>query len=416
MKESSIDYLERKRHELDYINSQLNRPLTLDPVLGPGDVWSAKIRLKGALYSEWWQRHAAYGETSGNGQSIFNLIGSQLKYGYQRYDIELAGRPFHEPIYDFAQADVVSTGFYTASGMSAIQAALTAVEHLGSGTTQLILQNDCYFETKVLAETYHDRLCLDPNRGVSTGPQVLYLDSIGIHDTISTLSRADLQGVDVVVLDTTCYGRENPLLKKIVDGVLAEDKVLILVRSHIKLDSLALEYGRLGSLCIVLSPWSAPSTRKLAGRLRAVTRDYLSKTGGFFQPQNLLPFSHQPKFHELNRQRVARLKWSNKWVASALASSFSGALTSYHHGLFLTVDYGSSRKGWQESPKALFHQLDQVGLAPMLAPGFGFDRIAIDSFIDMRNQSPVVRIAFPDLPASLLQRAVKVIEQHKEAA
>jgi hypothetical protein len=76
--------------------------------------------------------------------------------------------------------------------------------------------------------------------------QILLLDSCGPADAFKTALRGASRTLDLHVFDTTCFSSVSGHIRRILRWVRKRGIPVVMVRSHTKLDSLGVEYGRLG--------------------------------------------------------------------------------------------------------------------------------------------------------------------------
>ena len=121
------------------------------------------------------------------------------------------------------------------------------------------------------------------------GEQILWLDAPP-GQRLDAFSR-----IDLVVFDTTCFNRFSGRISRVVAWARRAKTPIILVRSHTKLDSLGIEYGRLGSAMFVGFPEISPAP---AARLQQFGRDVqelVRLLGSAALPAHFCPFSGSPR-------------------------------------------------------------------------------------------------------------------------
>jgi hypothetical protein len=210
---------------------------------------------------------------------------------------------------------------------------------------------------------------------------------------------------DLLVFDTTCFSTGSGSVRRVLNWASRSGIPIVLVRSHTKLDSLGVEYGRLGS--VVLVSWRSPfekasfSLEKLAFEMRKAVRLF----GGAAVPAHFPPFVGAAGFRSLSSRRLTTMIRNNRRMAARLAARFprpAGQLE-FTHGLYVTLapDRPVDEQEAKQIADALCRELSRDGLPIRHAGSFGFDFAAAEWFRDTLYERNVVRIAMADLPTQL---------------
>jgi hypothetical protein len=187
----------------------------------------------------------------------------------------------------------------------------------------------------------------------------------------------------------------------------------VLVRSHLKIDTLGLEYGRLGSIVIVL-PRPCQGTRaRFVRHLRRRIRDFLIKTGTGFSISSYFPLSSDPAFRRLNRRRNAVMRDNNLRCAAALSEIVhprsEARVVAYHHGRFLFLHTPSGDRSGRQAG-ALTHALLEAGICARPAPSFGYDFTSITRLTGPAfGSGDNLRVSLPDFSAEELELCIETI-------
>lgn len=411
--ETTFGYWERKNDEVALLREHLGIDGGPAIVTIP-DLVREKQYLRAQMIARFIASHPHLTE-SNLGNPGMEVDGASLGYNYQRYDMSLRRKPFAPWIYPaLASRRLCSLGFLCTSGMSAVTAVLTALDLIHGDARPLYLAPDTYFETRQFVRDYLYQL-----RPVSELPAVLVrcgvlvLDSICHVDPLARLGACALDATCAVVLDTTCYDVAAPEIERVVERCRAEGVPCVLVRSHLKIDTLGLEYGRLGSIAIVLPRPCQRARARFVRHLRRRIGDFLVKTGTGFSISSYFPLGSHPTFLRLNRRRNALMRDNNLRCAAALSEIVhprsEARVVAYHHGRFLFLHTPSGEPSGRQAG-ALAHALLEAGICARPAPSFGYDftsitRLRGPPFPDGDN----LRISLPDFSAEELEICIETI-------
>jgi len=405
--ETFEEYLHRKSHEIALLNECLNAPLDLKYPNSPAEIVSQKFQIASALKAEHAVQDWALTETAWAHPGKMRVGPFEFRYDYQRADLEVKGPPF----YAFRSCDSHDT-IYTSSGMSAISALLLATARLMTSADILVLPGS-YGETLELIEMHARHLRIvqiaNPPKDIAAAGaenRILLLDTSTPTHGIETVMSCTTPKIGLVVFDTTCFSSGSGRLARVLSWARRCRLPTVFVRSHTKLDSLGVEYGRLGSAVFVDARKPAESSaRKLLQMLANETRQAVRLFGGAALPAHFPPFAGSDAYRRLTNSRVAAILRNNRRTAryfgEALADS-AGQLN-YAHGLYLTlapklpVDEDQAR----DLADRLSRDLSKAGMPVRHAGSFGFDFAATEWFHDTESDRFMIRIAVPDLPTLL---------------
>lgn len=220
--------------------------------------------------------------------------------------------------------------------------------------------------------------------------------------------------LDLVVFDTTCCFSGSGRVRRVLIWARRCRLPIVLVRSHTKLDSLGIEYGRLGSAVFVDAKEAIQSKERELQRILAYEmRQAVRLFGGAALPAHFPPFAGNDDYRQLTDRRVAAILRNSRRATryfSQEVPGLAGQLT-YAHGLYLTlapkrtVDEGGAR----ELADQLSSDLSEIGLPVQHAGSFGFDFVATEWFSDSQSGRYMIRIAVPDLPTLLWDQILNAI-------
>jgi hypothetical protein len=408
-------YLARKSEELELLNSALKNPSTIRYPRSVADVIQQKFHLAAALKAEHELRDWALTETAWANSRRPRSGPFEFKYDYQRADLEVRGPSFY-PSEDASNSETV----YTSSGMAAISALLMATAPVLSAADIFLLPNS-YAETIELIDCHIKHLrrveLSGPSYAIArTGsrPSILMLDSCTSASAFETMLRCARPPVDLIIFDTTCFSGGSSRILRALRWAQRATVPIVLVRSHTKLDSLGVEYGRLGSAVFVDCPgYGHDKTCRWLRGLFTAMRNAVRLFGGAALPAHFPPYVGAPGYRALTGKRVAAMlrnsRRTTRHFSRALAD-LSGELH-FAHGLYVTL--ASARQLDEEQTRTvtaeLCADLGRAGLPLRHAGSFGFDFGAVEWSQDRFRNRYVVRIAVPDLPTLLWDEVTQAI-------
>ncbi len=412
--ESTAAYLARKGQEIAclarLVQQEGRRPSSLPdmPLDNTGAVIAAKAALRAELIAREALAHPGLTETDWTKRGRHRVGCFRLSYGYARYDLTIDGPPIY-PNLAARCGDGALRRVYCSSGMGAISATLLALARHRPGLRLLALRGS-YFETRHLLDEFLPALPLTLVDGPKAlratltsadEPAALWLDSY-VAPNWHRLDRLDLPRAPYLLLvDSTCWSRRSRRTEALANWALRRRVPLVLLRSHLKLDSLGMEYGRLGSAVFLGFPDDI---------LADTCRDVARTLGVGALPLLLPPFQGDARFQELSDQRLARLQENCRWLVARLRRSLPSRIGAYHHGLFLTLDPNAGQQAppdidsMTDLAEDLARHLRSRGLPAGHSGSFGFDFLAVDEYIEAMGERPVIRLALADLPGEAMER------------
>lgn len=406
--ETTFGYWERKNDEVALLRAHLGFASAPAIVTVP-DLVREKQFLRAQILARFIADHPHLTE-SNLGNPAMELDGAPLRFEYQRYDLRLQRKPFAPWIYPaLALPALCSYGLLCASGMSAVAAVLTSLDLIHRDDRPIYISPDTYFETRHLIGDYLHRLepvFELPAELARCG--VVLLDSICLDDPLDRLGGCALEAACAVVLDTTCYDLAAPEISRVVERCRAAAVPCVLVRSHLKIDTLGLEYGRLGSIVVVLPRPCPRGPARFARVLRRRVADFLIKMGTVCSIPSYFPLASDPTFRGFNQRRNAVMRANNLRCAAALADQVharsAARIRVHHHGRFFYLYTPTSDRG---HASALAHALLDAGCCARPAASFGYDFTAITRLPGPHGDH--LRISLPDFSADELALAIEVI-------
>lgn len=352
---------------------------------------------------------AAWPETNWSERGELSLGDHRLRYRYQRFDLTADAPPIY-PAVDLAGA--VETAFFTSSGMAALAAVFLALDRILVGPLEMWSLRDAYFESQHLAARYTKGLRLvlasgfaelSERREREARRAMVHVDSI-CADLAGVSAALNDPDVVMVLFDTTCFHRTDPRIAAIVAEAFDRSLAVILVRSHMKLDTLGLENGRLGSVVVYAPPGMKAAAKDGIEGVRRLVPDVIRSLGlgpkasDFF----LAASRDTAELVALSAERAARTADNCVMMAAELQAGLWPAvgLRRYQHRMFLTLHHPH----WTE-PEPVQRCIETVvgaaraaGTCVVSANSFGFDFTVCADVLDVSSGLFALRIAPSDEP------------------
>lgn len=399
-------YLGRKHEEIRLLNGCLRNPADLPCPRSVDEVIETKFRLTAALRAEHELQDWKATETSWSATACPASGSFTFSYDYQRADLRVSGPSFYEH-----GRGCTSEAIYTASGMAAISALLLASARLVAKGDIVVLPGS-YGETLELIERFVPHLRLVTLRlpladalAPAGSPRILLLDSCISAGTFEAALRCDGEGLDLLIFDTTCFAGRSGRIRRVLRWARRYQIPVVMVRSHTKLDSLGVEYGRLGSAVFVAGREGAEARGLTAERLAAETRDAVRLLGGAALPAHFPPFVGSPAYWASTKRRVAAILRNGRSAARLFARELGSLSAELHftHGLYVTLrgKHALDEAGARQVAEAMSRDLRQEGYPIRHAGSFGFDFAATEWFHNATTDEYSVRVAVADLPTEL---------------
>jgi len=409
-------YLDRKNEELKLLDSCLGSPLALGRPTTVEEVIERKFRIAAALKAEHTLHDWALTETAWTHPGQLKAGPFEFSYDYQRAGLEVRGPSF----YEFDNLAVPQETIYTSSGMAAISALLLAFARVISEADILVLPGT-YGETLELIENYarHLRLTqLKKSLAEVAAPigrtRILLLDSCAPAGSYeATLNRAK-PNLDLAIFDTTGFSAGSGRISRFLSWARRWQIPIVLVRSHTKLDSLGVEFGRLGSAVFVAYEKNiAAQKQKLLTDLASEMRKAVRLFGGAALPAHFPPFAGTLAYRELTSKRMAAILRNSRRASRYFASALPGVAAELHfaHGLYVALasttpqDETAAKRAATE----MSYDLNRVGFPIRHAGSFGFDFAATEWFHNSTTGRYSVRVAVSDLTTKLWDELTEAV-------
>ncbi|MBU6462592.1 MAG: hypothetical protein KGL35_17800 [Bradyrhizobium sp.] len=409
-------YLVRKSEELGLLNGFLANPLTIRHPRSAAEVIEQKFHLAAALKAEHQLHDWATTETAWTHSSRPRSGPFEFKYDYQRADLEVRGPSFYS-----SENGALGETIYTASGMAAISAVLMA-SALVLSKADIFIGPNSYGETIELIDSHAKHLRRVELDGLTnkialprnSRSRILLLDSCTSAVGFEAALQVAQPHIDLIIFDTTCFAGGSRRIGRVLRWARKAMISVVMVRSHNKLDSLGVEYGRLGSAVFIENASRRDATKQqLLQRFLVETRNAVRLFGGAALPAHFPPYVGGTGYRRLTDQRVARMLQNSIRTKHHFSTCLAGLTNELHftHGLYVTLaparrlDENQTR----ELTAELCDDLSRAYLPVRHAGSFGFDFGAAEWCRDRTRDRYVVRLAIPDLPGSLWDEVTRAV-------
>ncbi|MBY0517851.1 MAG: hypothetical protein K2P81_13155 [Bacteriovoracaceae bacterium] len=290
----------------------------------------------------------------------------------------------------------VATAFFTSSGQVAIHATLTTLLRK-FGPYKLVTPHGIYFESQRAYDFVMHLQTLN-----SSSPELLVIDSGAMRPGDEKHLDALIKKCSWVMIDSTCWDSENPLLAQILE--LTKDKTVFLTRSHLKLDCFGAEYSLLGSVTLLSEP-----NQELANLLMMS----ISMVGGYPSFDEIYPFLTSAEHRVLTRERTKRIQKNTErlfhFTEKLLPKREDLKIVRFTHDLYFMIEFEPNGKNW---PLLLEKWRSLGGSIGHTCDSFGFDGFTLAHFIQncrpMRQH--VIRFCGSDLPNDEIAGAEETIK------
>lgn len=323
--------------------------------------------------------------TNVNSSNKINDIYS-FNYEYQRYDSKLIYNNFEKQFYNLENSH--SKTYFTNCGMSAIFSLLLSLKL--NDKFNIVHSEDIYFETKKIINIFK----------LKKGKRIYYYDSISNSFDLNINIKES-----IIVIDTTCY--HPSYYTDYINNLLLNNNIVILVRSHVKLDMLGLEYSYLGSISYLI-PYNIDRKRfKLIKNIIQKAMDICGNVGLYAMENNIFPLLNEPKFINLNKERIIRINNNNEYFYNKIKND---NIRLHKHKLFLTLNVSS-----QDISELIEYvrnlSLESKGLF-YYSSSFGFDYIALDTYFDLISKKNTIRISIGDVDKKIIDKFIDFFMEH----
>lgn len=340
--------------------------------------------------------------------------GLSFKFVYQRMKVDLIGKSAVNLIYRNLKLSpsTESNGAFTTSCQSAISALFHTLR-LILGDFIISVNDGAYWETLGFLRQFSFKIShLNGTEHINSPlMRVIYLDS----STETTFfekewpAKVQLNKCRLLIVDTTCLSLKSEKLSEVIEVSRRAGLICVFVRSHMKLDCLGMEYGRLGSIVFLrpigLNHKSKIFSEKLINKFNEIAAYH----GAFANLSQIYPFFTNARFQKVNELWQKRIEMNNKQVSNFLEKNIDFenaplALKKFEHNKYFW--FVSKRPIADRQVLDLCRGLDRnlsfLKVPHLSIASYPWDFLSITPFkrgqtilIDQKDRT-VIRISVPD--------------------
>lgn len=341
-----------------------------------------------------------------------------IRYDYQRIRHFLESKRPLKYIYPGLKLPRSSTtyGMFTSSGQNTITC-MFQVLRLIKKEAGLHIFDNAYWETLVFLKKHNFKFT---EGKIKKNSKILYFDSSTHRKESPEILLNDLNNVELLIIDSTCFPFNSKDLEKIIKMAYSKGVVCLLIRSHMKLDCLGLEYGRLGSIAVI---WNSKHSRS-----HKLSKSFLSAFQGAFQGMASLygvpastsqfyPFLTSKSFLKVNSEWLKTIQKNNRFVVDSLKEDpiFKNGpfqLTSFKHNFFFWISFRRqlTNRKMENLLAVLSRLLSYEHIMHKNIASYPWDFLGITNFnVESQHLSalsglPTVRISMPDFDEETVAR------------
>jgi hypothetical protein len=281
--------------------------------------------------------------------------------------------------------------FFTTSGQSAGLCVFEFIKNEFPKATLLALKNNTtYYESNDVI-----KLCNIPS---SKEGKCFFYDG-SFNYSFNWLLEI-LKDIDLFVFDTTLFPYGSKQLQEILDHLMQKRIPTLLIRSHLKLDSLGAEFSSLGSIA-ALNMERLPTLETNRSSKVALAK-YLSTTGSYASIDQIYPFLGNPQFIKIAKTRAERTQQLGTALTEQLQElikekDYSVSIIKTWHSHYFYLKYPSSE---EISMQNEFEKLKLVTEIPaFFCDSFGFDFLTLTCvpILESTSNSYMYRFSVPDM-------------------
>ena len=270
--------------------------------------------------------------------NIIDLYGNRISYRYAREGVIFKTDQLFPVFYPFSNLSINEDSGEFGAFISNAQAGMASIFHFLNK-----LYNEVVIERANQKIFFDSQNILNSIKMRGEKNKFLLIDS-SVAD-FSVYENIELDGFAGFIFDNTCFSQNNPVFEAYLTKLVKTGKVVFLIKSLIKTDTLGVEFSHLGSLYITNLNSLSNCDYNLQKELPEFTRRFFSSCGIYAGLDQWFPFYWNRKFFELNEKRLTRMKnnllETNTFLANLELQESRGI---HYHGLFNLFEIQDTEK------------------------------------------------------------------------
>lgn len=269
--------------------------------------------------------------------------------------------------------------------------------------------NEAFFETAMILRHFN----LEKNGEVDN---IIYVDSSsGTYEFPSSIGEEQ-----ICIVDTTCIHKGNKELNSFIAESIKNKWKVILTRSHLKLDSLGVEYCQLGTITILNEdqfplPKNDPNFHFTEPpTFKSALRNVISNHSYFARVDMIYPFMGSSIINRLIRKKEERIIKNYNCIKEELIKSETN-VTYHKNKIFITFETDFLKSELSEfliiKNKYITTIREKIGFPIYYSDSFGFDFCSVTAY-SMKRKSGIdgllCRISIGDIDVHDLKDSVSI--------
>lgn len=388
------NYIYRKKEEFELLHKEdiLTKNNDVNQVNNIKYIMEQKLKKQAEIKADFIKNIYNYQNTSRNSQSLI-FDNFKCEYEYQRYDIDIKQNEFLKVFYDLDDKNYDYV--FTNCGMSSLFATFYALDKLSYNLNYV---GNIYVETERLIDDYIQK---EKNKN---NKNALLIDTVCFTSLLDILKDVELNNYDLFIIDTTLYLYDD--IKLIIEKLKTQNKPILLVKSHTKLDMIGNEWSKLGSICII------NSNKEFMNIFMKEARIVLSFIGGFAYLEDIPLFFSNENYKKIIYDRNKIIKNNTMYIYDKLKNKVQNCeIIKPYHNLFVLIkpkkfiDY----KTLENDIHTFTNNSILKGLI-CYADSFGLDCFGINGYYEnMSATTEVIRISPSDYPIGICDQIIDEI-------
>lgn len=204
---------------------------------------------------------------------------------------------------------------------------------------------------------------------------LLLIDSSSLSTLNEALELNRFEKTKVVIFDTTCLERSDPLITSITSRIQQRGIPMVVIRSSLKLDSLGMEFGRFGHVLFL-----SDAANERFDAFKETYHELIPFYGNNCSSRQIYPFFTDPEFLRHSRNWVNRIIDSNRIFESAINGNDHAEVETFSHGLFSWLKFDQNFDESNHFIDSITQQLLFSGIPILATSSFPWDCIALTAF------------------------------------